>query len=134
MLLMTKAFPPDVPLAWKLVDRTAALAPDTAFKRREAQIYAATVIARRPELVDSARRVLVRARVTDKKMDPRDELIGLEARARAMMGEQEIALDLLEPYLIKHPEHRAGLAKVNAWMWRNLQGNPRFKALVGIAG
>jgi len=135
LLLMTKAFPPDVPQAWKLVDRMVAITPaqDSAYKRREASIFTAIVIARRPELVDSARRVLERSRA-GRDLDPRDELVGYEALARTLMGEREKALDLLERYLVAHPDHRAGFGKVNAWWWRNLQGEPRFKALVGIAG
>jgi hypothetical protein len=34
-------------------------------------------------------------------------------------------------YLTNHPDHRAGFAKVNAWWWRDLQQEPRFKTLAG---
>jgi hypothetical protein len=83
----------------------------------------------RAGLVDSARKVLVRARA-DRTIDPRGELIGYEAFVRGQLGDRKEAVDLLQKYLTDHPEHRAGFAKVNAWWWRPLQDDPRFKSLI----
>jgi len=84
----------------------------------------------RPELADSARRVLERARPTA-EVDPRGELMGYEAFARTMLGDRDQAVDLLQRYLTAHPEHRAGFARANPWWWRDLQQDPRFRQLVG---
>ena len=54
---------------------------------------------------------------------------GLEALARTFLGERDAAITQLERYLTSHPDHRAGFAKVNAWWWRDLQQEPRFKTL-----
>ena len=83
----------------------------------------------RAGLADSARRVLVRARA-DQTIDPRGELMGYEAFVRTMLGDKKEAVDLLQRYLTEHPDHRRGFAKVNAWWWRDLQNDPRFKTLV----
>jgi len=56
-------------------------------------------------------------------------VMGYEALARTFLGERDAAITLLEKYLTSHPEHRAGFAKVNAWWWRDLQQEPRFKTL-----
>jgi serine/threonine-protein kinase len=130
MLLGTKALKPDVEQAWEFVDSLKPLvAPaDWEYERRDAAIYAAAVIGR-AGLADSARRVLERARATG-DVDPRGELLGREAAARVVIGDRDEAIALLQRYLAANPEHRAGFAKANAWWWRDLQNDPRFKALI----
>jgi TolB-like protein/tRNA A-37 threonylcarbamoyl transferase component Bud32/tetratricopeptide (TPR) repeat protein len=100
--------------------------------RREGQIVVADVLGR-AGLPDSARHVLVRARA-DRTIDPRGELMGYEAFVRAQLGDKKEAVDLLQRYLADHPEHRGGFAKVNAWWWRDLQSDPRFKTLIATGG
>jgi hypothetical protein len=75
--------------------------------------------------------VLVRARA-DRDIDPRGELMGLEAFVRTMLGDKKEAVDLLQRYLTEHPEHRRGFARANPWWWRDLQNDPRFKNLVAV--
>jgi serine/threonine-protein kinase len=130
MLLSTKALAPDVDEAWSLVAGIQPLVPkpEWEYARREAEIYAAVVVAR-AGLADSARRVLDRARAS-RDVDPRGELMGYEAFARVAIGDREEAVSLLQRYLTANPEHRAGFAKANAWWWRDLQNDPRFKALI----
>jgi serine/threonine-protein kinase len=109
--------------------------------KREGQIVVADVLgraaladsARRTILVDSARRVLDRARA-DRTVDPRGELMGYEAFVRTQLGDKKEAVDLLQRYLTDHPEHRGGFAKVNAWWWRDLQSDPRFRTLIAGGG
>jgi tetratricopeptide (TPR) repeat protein len=102
------------------------------YYRREGQIVVAAVLGR-AGLPDSARRVLVRARA-DRTIDPRGELMGYEAVVRTMLGDKKEAVDLLQQYLTDHPEHRRGFGKVNAWWWRDLQSDPRFKSLIATGG
>jgi TolB-like protein len=130
LMMTTKALRADPAEAWR---RAAALervapVPQREYYRREGQIFVAAVLAR-ANLPDSARRVLVRARAS-REVDPRGELMGLEAFVRTMLGDRKEAVDLLQQYLTEHPEHRHGFAKANPWWWRDLQNDPRFKTLV----
>jgi TolB-like protein len=130
LMMTTKAVRADPAEAWRragVLDRVAPV-PQREYYRREGQIFVAGVLSR-AGLPDSARRVLVRARA-DREVDPRGELMGLEAFVRTMLGDKKEAVDLLQRYLTDHPEHRRGFAKVNAWWWRDLQSDPRFKTLV----
>jgi serine/threonine-protein kinase len=132
-LMLTKAVDPDPNRAWQLVGELQPITPkqDWGFARREAQILVGVVLGR-AKLADSANRVLVASRAgTD--IDPRGELVGLEAVARTLLGERDEAISLLEQYLTSHPDHRAGFAKINTWWWRDLQQEPRFKTLIATA-
>jgi hypothetical protein len=132
--MTTTAFhPPDVREAWRRAaayERVAGPGEREHF-RREGQIIVASVLGR-AGLADSARRVLVRARA-DQKIDPRGELVGYEAIVRTMLGDKKEAVDLLQRYLINHPDHR-DFIKPRAWWWRDLQNDPRFKSLIAQTG
>ena len=132
MLMGTKLRRPDVPEAWRQVTFVADRAPPQERERvrREAEILAAVVVAR-AQLGDSARRVLQRARA-GADIDPRGDLLGAEAVARAMINDKEEAIRLLQTYITSHPEHREGFVKANTWWWRSLQDDPRFRALIGV--
>ena len=120
--------------AWRRAGEYEHVAPpqQREYYRREGQIVVADVLGR-AGLPDSARRVLVRARA-DRTIDPRGELMGYEAFVRTQLGDKKEAVDLLQRYLADHPEHRGGFAKVNAWWWRDLQNDPRFKSLIATGG
>jgi TolB-like protein/tetratricopeptide (TPR) repeat protein len=129
-IMTAKSVRPDAAEAWRraAVYANAAPAPQREYYRREGQIVVADVLGR-AGLADSARRVLVRARA-DRTIDPRGELMGLEAFVRTQMGDKKEAVDLLQRYLTDHPEHRAGFGKISPWWWRDLQNDPRFKTLI----
>jgi serine/threonine-protein kinase len=131
-LQLTKAVAPNPAEAWRLKNEYTRLTPqqDSALAGRMAQMYVACVIAR-AGLRDSSHHVIERSR-GGADVDPRGELMALEALARTFLAEREQAISGLEHYLTAHPEHRGGFAKVNAWWWRDLQQEPRFKELVGI--
>jgi serine/threonine-protein kinase len=130
-IMTSKAARADPAEAWRRAAEYERAVPpqQREYTRREAQIVVAAVLGR-AGLADSARRVLVRARPTDPAIDPRGELMGYEAVVRTMLGDKKEAVDLLQRYLTDHPDHRRGFAKVNAWWWRPLQDDPRFKTLV----
>ena len=130
LMMTTKAVPADPKEAWRRAAELERVAPvpQREYSRREGQIFVSAVLAR-AKFADSARRVLVRARA-NRDVDPRGELMGLEAFVRTMLGDRKEAIDLLQQYLTEHPEHRHGFAKANPWWWRDLQSDPRFKNLV----
>ncbi|MFL5614508.1 MAG: protein kinase domain-containing protein [Gemmatimonadaceae bacterium] len=131
-LLFATANSPNIAEAWHHSNEIARLTPqqDSALARRMAQMYVACVIAR-AGLRDSSRHVIERARAGP-DIDPRGELMALEALARTFLGERSEAISSLERYLTAHPEHRRGFAKANSWWWHDLQQEPRIKELVGI--
>jgi eukaryotic-like serine/threonine-protein kinase len=125
----------DVSEAWRRAAEYESVAPpqQKEFYHREGQIVVADVIGR-AGLPDSARKVLIRARTTDRTIDPRGELMGDEAIVRSQLGDVKEAVDLIQRYLTDHPEHRAGFGKTNPWWWRPLQNDPRFKSLIAGQG
>ena len=128
-LMLTKAVDPDPSEAWNLVSQMQKATPkqDWEYARREAQILVSIVLDR-AKLTDSAHHVLA-ASHAGSDIDPRGELMGLEALAHTFFGERDEAITQLEQYLTNYPDHRAGFGKVNAWWWRDLQQDPRFKTL-----
>lgn len=130
-IMTAKGMSSDPGEAWKRASEYEATVPPQRqeYTRRESEIAVADILGR-AGLADSARRVLVRARTSDRTIDPRGELVGLEAFVRAQLGDKKDAVDLLQRYLTDHPEHRAGFAKVSPWWWRPLQDDPRFKSLI----
>ena len=81
-------------------------------------------------LADSARRVLLRARTTDRGIDRNRELLANEASVRVILGDHDEAVTLLNGYVTVNPDHRRGFANRTGWMWRDLQSHPKFKALI----
>jgi hypothetical protein len=54
----------------------------------------------------------------------------MEAAVRVMLGDHDEAVRLLKDYLTVNPHHRRGFANRTAPWWRDLQDNPKFKALI----
>jgi eukaryotic-like serine/threonine-protein kinase len=124
---------PNVDSAWAYaktyVDMTPT--PDRPRAIKMSRVLVGGALAR-ANLPDSARHVLISARATPKE-DPTRDLEGLEAVMRVILGDQDEAIRLIKDYLTVHPEHRAGFAKrVSPW-WRELQPNPKFKAMLAGA-
>ena len=129
----TRLAKPDVDSAWIYRTRYVALVPEA--KRPEAQKLGDILVAgalARAALADSARHILVRARATPEE-DPSRELEGDEAVIRVILGEQDEAIRLISDYLTVNPGHRKGFATRTGWWWRDIQGNPKFKALIAGA-
>src|SRR5258708_2726555 len=124
---------PDVDSAWaygqQYVSRTAEAKRPYADKF--AQVLVGGALAR-SGLLDSARHVLLRARATP-ALDPTRELEGYEAVMRVILGDPDEAARLIAGYLTVNPQHRKGFATRTGWWWRDLQSNPKFKALIAGA-
>ena len=132
--MTTRAAEPDVAEAWRLVDELRELTPEEEwpYRQRESQLLVAAVLAR-AGMADSARAVIARSR-GDVEVDPERELLSYEAFVQILLGNPDRAIKLIETYLTANPEHREGLARHQAWWWRPLQDDPRFKALIAAGG
>jgi serine/threonine-protein kinase len=140
-LLLTRDARPNVDLAWELARRVDSLAPAPTrlFQSHVARMVVGGVIGRaalvgpggpgRAALLDSADRVLVRARA-DPEVDPRQELLGYEAIMRALMEQPDQAIELLRRYVALNPDHSFEVGGNVHWWWRSLRGNPRFEAVM----
>ena len=130
LLLTSRAKEPDVALAWKLADSLpkVALAPERQYYKLEGQIATAGVLARAGQN-DSARHLLRRSR-GGVDVDPDRELLVMEGYVHLLLGDKDEALKTLKAYLAANPARRAGLAENSGWMYRSLQDDPRFLALV----
>jgi TolB-like protein len=133
-MMTTRAEPPDVDAAWRVLHEIEGKMTKPAWDalRPQLRMLVAVPIAR-AGLADSARRVIEAARASGED-DPSGELIGREVVVRTLIGDKDEALRLLGLYLTSHPEHRKGFATGNTWWWRPLQDDPRFKSLVGADG
>jgi len=128
-VMTTEARAVDVPAAWRLLAALDTLPPPQARRseRYEGMILVGAVLAR-AGLKDSARNVLDRSRAgRDTAFDA--ELVGYEAFARVLNGEQDAAIDLLKQYNAANPGHLFQRGGNVHWWWRNLQSNPRFREL-----
>ena len=137
-LMLRRDAPRDVPRAWQLAARFDSLyagRPDSVreYQRRFAQMLVGGAIGKKvagapSPLLDSARRVLVRARA-DARIDPSHELPGYEAVMRAQLGDEDEALQLLREYVGYNPGHSFLVGNNLHWWWRELSDKPAFEAL-----
>ena len=130
MLLVTPDARPDIEQAWALARRIDSLAPERRreFFRREARMFVGGVVGRAGD-VDSARRVLVRAR-GDHGVDPTEELVGYEAAMRTLIGDADTAIALLRRYVAANPGHSFEVGGDVHWWWRALRDRPDFRAVL----
>ncbi|MFL5577011.1 MAG: protein kinase domain-containing protein [Gemmatimonadaceae bacterium] len=126
-ILTMRDAPPDVAAAWSTVDALRAMTPRAAWELggRRYRMAAAAVIAR-ANLPDSARHVLVAARA-GRDVDPEHELESVEAFVRGLLGDKDEAFRLLRAYYAANPEHVVSAANDNAYWWRTLRDDPRYK-------
>ncbi len=137
-LMLPADAPQDVPRAWQLAARLDTLyagRPDSVreYQRHFAQLLVGGALGHKiagapSPLIDSARRVLVRARA-DSRIDPRHELPGYEAVMRAQIGDLDEALTLLKEYVGYNPDHSFLVGNNLHWWWKELAAMPGFVAL-----
>jgi len=132
-LMTASAKPPDVTLAWQLLDQAVRLTPQQmrAYTRLESKNGVAAVLAR-AGLTDSARHVLARSQAGP-DVDPEAELLSYQAFAYLLLGDRDEALRLMKQQIAANPAHRVGLARSTHWWWRDIKDDPRFKQLIGTA-
>jgi TolB-like protein len=128
-LMTTPAVEPDVNRAWNLVASLDTLAHDPYYQI-EGRMMAGGALAR-AGLADSARAVLDQSRgMITHEIDPDQELLTVEAFQRTLLGERDLAVELLRRYAAANPGHFDGTSAA-AWWWRDLQGHPGFQELMG---
>ena len=130
-LYVLKDQKPDVPLAWKIVEEYERLSPPNL--RTYRRLYGHMILAMglaRAGLPDSARAVAMRSRA-DAQLDPTRDLTYLEAIVRNLTGDTEDVLRLMSTYLATNPQLRQSFARDQSWYFRNLQGDPKYQAIVG---
>jgi hypothetical protein len=122
---------PDVPKAWQLLARYIELSPpgQREFRRLRGGMLMGIVLAR-AGLKDSARAVMERSRA-DAAVDPTRETAQLEAVGRTILGDKDEAIKQLSVFFATNPQQRASMAKDQSWWFKDLRGDPRYKALVG---
>ncbi|HYX80891.1 MAG TPA: hypothetical protein VE714_00765, partial [Gemmatimonadales bacterium] len=121
----------DVRRAWQLQTHADSLTPARLlpYLTRVRHILVASVIGRAGH-PDSAEHVLTRARTDDPAIDPSQELLGYEAVARELMGQDDAAMDILKRYVATHPEHSFRRNGMVHWWWRRLVSRPDFQAVL----
>ncbi len=130
-LLSSRAREPDVALAWRLADSTAALAPESRreFQRLNSDLLVAAVLAKAGQ-GDSARAVVVRSRGTP-AIDPSADLAQFAAFVHVLLSDTTEAIADLRTYLAATPRRREALAADAGWWYRPIKDTPEFRALVG---
>jgi eukaryotic-like serine/threonine-protein kinase len=129
----------DVPEAWRLAVKLDSLYQSRSDSARQYQASFSRIlvggaigkkVAEQPSpLIDSARRVLARAR-PDVRVDPKHELAGYEGVMRAQIGDLDEAIGLFKEYVSFNPDHSFRVGQNIHWWYRELRGKPEFQALV----
>jgi TolB-like protein len=121
----------DIERAWRLARQADSLTPasQVPFRSRMRQIVVASVIGKAGRH-DSALTVLGRARTDDPKIDPTQDLVGYEAVMRALIGDADTAITILQRYVATHPDHSFRRDGMLHWWWRDLEGRPGFQAVL----
>jgi serine/threonine-protein kinase len=121
----------DIDRAWSLARQADSLTPaaQVPFRSRIRQIVVASVIGRAGRR-DSTMAVLGRARTDDPKIDPTQDLVGYEAVMRALIGDADTAITILQRYVATHPDHSFRRDGMLHWWWRDLEGRPGFQAVL----
>jgi TolB-like protein len=116
---------------WKAYDAfiEADKVDQPEFAKRKGMMLAAMGL-NRAGLADSARSVIGRAQ-GDESIDPTGDLAYLEAMARAQLDEKDKAIGLLSRYYAKNPQRKAFISRDEAWYFKSLENEPRYKSLVG---
>ena len=95
----------------------------------------AAVIARvakdQPALADSARRLAKRSEGTA-AIDATRDLAWSGAFVYTLLGDTPDAIRLLKDYIAANPQRAQSLRDEPGWWFRPLQGDPRFRQLVGV--
>ena len=125
-VLATPAADPDVDRAWNLLGGLGQLSPENRrdFDIHRGRIFVAAVIGR-AGMPDSARAVLDRNRASiSQEVDPNGELMPIEAYARAQLGDEDEAIDLLKFY--STGEHGFTRGDNLHWWFLELSNHPRW--------
>jgi serine/threonine-protein kinase len=136
LLYRTHLGEPNIDSAWHYQREFLSRTPEAQreFEARRTRMLVAGAIARAafavPGLKDSARHVLLSARAPTPALDPKKDLPPNEAAVRVMLGDKDIAVELIKDYLTVNPAHRQGFASRVGWYWRDLQDYPKFKELI----
>lgn len=130
-LLLTPGAEANISRAWSLAARSDSLTPppERPLRTRWREFLVAGVIGR-AGLRDSAEHVFARARTSDPAVDPDHELMGVEAIARAQMGDDDGAIALLKRYVAMNPTHSFQRGGTLHWWWRGLERHPQFREVV----
>ena len=132
-MLRNQQPPPTADQVWKAYD--AYIAADKENKPESARAYGMMLAAmglNRAGLADSARAVISRAQA-DESIDPAGDVAWLEAMARAQLDEKDKVVSLLARYYAKNPQRKAYSGHDEAWYFKSLENDPKYRALVGPA-
>jgi serine/threonine-protein kinase len=122
---------PNVDSVWSVYREFVKLSP--AGRRQLDSLRAGDLVALalfRAGLPDSARAVAVRSRANP-QVDPAAEVVEIEARFRAQIGDKDEAIRLYSRFLASNPQTRPYAKLDERWWWDPVRDDPRYKTLVG---
>ena len=123
--------PPDVALAWRLVDSATKYSPAARreLNRLKSGMLVGVVLAR-AGLADSARRVIERSK-GGAEIDPTRDIALLGAWAYTQLDDKPSAVEMFKLYFAANPAARVSYSEDPGWMFGGLRDYPAFRALVG---
>ncbi|HEX6644932.1 MAG TPA: hypothetical protein VF037_09640, partial [Gemmatimonadales bacterium] len=126
--------PPDIPEAWRLLDRYVELSPprDREVRRLRGEMFVAIALIRAGK-EDSAEAVMAHVRERTGNLDPTRELQYFEAIAETMRGNKDRAFELLTTYIAVNPSQRRSFRLDKTWWLEPLRSDPRYARLSGPA-
>jgi eukaryotic-like serine/threonine-protein kinase len=122
--------PPDVPLAWRLVDSVTQYSPAARQQkmRLQSDMLVGIVLAR-AGLKDSARRVIERSKA-DAEIDPARDVALIAAWAYCQLDDLPNAVEMFKLFFAAQPQARINYSQDPGWQFKGLKDYPPFQALV----
>ena len=133
LMLRSQQPPPTADQVWKAYD--AYVAADKVDKPEYVKSYGMMLAAmglNRAGLPDSARSVISRGQASE-SIDPAGDVAWLEAMARAQLDEKDKVVALMSRYYAKNPQRKAFSGHDEAWYFKSLENDPKYRQLVGPA-
>jgi tetratricopeptide (TPR) repeat protein len=121
---------PDMAEVWKTYDEYVKASPANLqeFDKLKGKMMVGIAYLR-AGMPDSAKAIAASSQ-GDPSVDPRGETVNLAAIIYAQAGDKDKAISLATRWFAANPNQRATAANDNAWWFRDIRDDPRYKALI----
>jgi TolB-like protein/tetratricopeptide (TPR) repeat protein len=121
---------PDMAEVWRTYDEYVKVSPANLqeFDKLKGKMMVGIAYLR-AGMPDSAKAIAASSQ-GDPSVDPRGETVNLAAIIYAQAGDKDKAIGLAKRWFAANPNQRATAANDNAWWFKDIRDDPRYKALI----
>jgi serine/threonine-protein kinase len=121
---------PDMAEVWRTYDEYVKVSPANLqeFDKLKGKMMVGIAYLR-AGMPDSAKAIAASSQ-GDPSVDPRGETVNLAAIIYAQAGDKDKAISLAKRWFAANPNQRATAANDNAWWFKDIRDDPRYKALI----